>query len=139
MPMLSNDCCCGPLQVLLQEQKHAELQREQQERQRRQQQEEEEEEEDENEEDERPSGDREASAQPRGGDSRAADSHAAASEHAVNDEDFEMFRSEMQARFLAGEDVGFVDYATIDADTTLDDDWAAVANQDAQEQYFDAE
>ncbi len=51
--------------------------------------------------------------------------------------DLEMLLSIMKARFLAGEDGG-VDYKAVDADASLDDDWAAVASQDAQERYFDA-
>ena len=52
-------------------------------------------------------------------------------------QDFEMLLSVMKARFLAGED-GAVDYKAVDADASLDDDWAAVASHDAQERYFDA-
>jgi hypothetical protein len=40
-----------------------------------------------------------------------------------------------QAKFLGGEDAD-VDYAKIDADTTLDDDFSGVARQDAEDRYF---
>jgi Coiled-coil domain containing protein (DUF2052) len=45
----------------------------------------------------------------------------------------------MRSRFLAGEDAEFVDYATIDADASLDDVWAREETLDAQERYFDAD
>ncbi|BDA42579.1 hypothetical protein COCOBI_03-4720 [Coccomyxa sp. Obi] len=54
-------------------------------------------------------------------------------------EDFENFLSEMKSRFLAGKDSSFIDYTAVDADASLDEDWAAVADQDAQERYFDAD
>ena len=54
-------------------------------------------------------------------------------------QDFDMLLSVMKARFLSGQDGAFVDYKAVDADASLDDDWAAVANQDAQERYFDAD
>jgi Coiled-coil domain containing protein (DUF2052) len=43
----------------------------------------------------------------------------------------------MHQRFLAGEDEG-VDYRTVDRDASLDDDWAAEQQQDAEDAYFDA-
>ena len=52
--------------------------------------------------------------------------------------DFDMLLSIMKARFMAGQDGG-VDYKALDADASLDDDWAAVAGHDAQERYFDAD
>ena len=58
---------------------------------------------------------------------------------ADHDNDFEIFLSEMKSRFLAGGDSQYIDYAAVDADTSLDEDWAAIANQDAQERYFDAD
>lgn len=58
---------------------------------------------------------------------------------ADHDDDFEIFLSEMKSRFLAGHDSSFIDYAAVDADASLDEDWAAIANQDAQERYFDAD
>lgn len=45
----------------------------------------------------------------------------------------------MRARFLAGHDGDFVDYARIDSDVTLDDFWAREETLDAQERYFDAD
>ena len=45
----------------------------------------------------------------------------------------------MKQRFLAGEDAPEVDYGAIDADASLDDDWAAVAARDAEDAYFDEE
>ena len=41
----------------------------------------------------------------------------------------------LQAKFLGGEDAD-VDYAKIDADATLDDDFSGVARQDAEDRYF---
>lgn len=41
----------------------------------------------------------------------------------------------MHARFLSGEDWA-VDYKDIDKDASLDDDWAAQAENDAQDRYF---
>lgn len=45
------------------------------------------------------------------------------------------FLDVMRQRFLAGQDAG-VDYAAIDADAELDDDWAATQQQDAEDAYF---
>ena len=45
----------------------------------------------------------------------------------------------MQQRFLSGKDHAHVNYHDIDANVALDDDWAAQANEDAQEKYFDAD
>lgn len=42
----------------------------------------------------------------------------------------------LQARYLSGEDDG-VDYAAIDADASLDDDFARERQQDAEDAYFD--
>ena len=42
----------------------------------------------------------------------------------------------LQAHFLSGEDDG-VDYALIDADASLDDDFARERQQDAEDAYFD--
>lgn len=42
----------------------------------------------------------------------------------------------MHQRFLAGEDDG-VDYQKLDRDASLDDDWAAEQQQDAEDAYFD--
>ena len=55
------------------------------------------------------------------------------------EEDFANFLSEMKSRFMAGKDSDFIDYTAVDADASLDEDWAAVADQDAQERYFDAD
>lgn len=55
------------------------------------------------------------------------------------EEDFENFLSEMKSRFMAGKDSNFIDYTAVDADASLDEDWAAIADQDAQERYFDAD
>ena len=43
----------------------------------------------------------------------------------------------MEARFLAGLDTQFVDYADIDADTQLDDHWLEEEGRDAEDAYFD--
>ena len=51
----------------------------------------------------------------------------------------EDFLALMHQRFLAGDDKEYVDYAAIDKNATLDDDWAAQAQDDAQEKYFDAD
>ena len=51
----------------------------------------------------------------------------------------EDFVQMMQQRFLCGRDHEHVNYPDIDANVTLDDDWAAQANEDAQEKYFDAD
>lgn len=51
----------------------------------------------------------------------------------------EDFLQIMQHRFLSGKDHEHVDYADIDANPALDDDWAAQADGDAQEKYFDAD
>jgi hypothetical protein len=42
----------------------------------------------------------------------------------------------MKERFLRGEEAG-VDYPAIDADASLDEDWAEQAGRDAEERYFD--
>lgn len=42
----------------------------------------------------------------------------------------------MKQRFLAGQDEG-VDYAAIDADAELDEDWAVEQGRDAEDAYFD--
>lgn len=49
------------------------------------------------------------------------------------------FLALMHQRFLTGADHEHVDYNTIDKNATLDDDWAAQAEGDAQEKYFDAD
>jgi hypothetical protein len=43
---------------------------------------------------------------------------------------------EMEQRFLFGQDAS-VDYAAIDRDVELDEHWAGVAAQDAEDAYFD--
>lgn len=48
-----------------------------------------------------------------------------------------VFLDMVQQRFLAGEDPG-VDYASIDQDAELDDYWAALQAQDAEDAYFDS-
>lgn len=45
----------------------------------------------------------------------------------------------MQQRFLSGKDHEYINYHDIDANVALDDDWAAEAEEDAQEKYFDAD
>lgn len=67
-----------------------------------------------------------------------ADKHGAApsEQQLQNTEDFLAL---MHQRFLGGDDVEYVDYAAIDRNATLDDDWAAQAEGDAQEKYFDAD
>ncbi|KAG2499351.1 hypothetical protein HYH03_002926 [Edaphochlamys debaryana] len=47
------------------------------------------------------------------------------------------FLSEMQSRFLTGQDGAYVDYAGIDADQSLDADWIEEESRDAEERYFD--
>ncbi|KAL0041341.1 hypothetical protein WJX79_000173 [Trebouxia sp. C0005] len=54
-------------------------------------------------------------------------------------ENSEDFLALMHQRFLAGDDKEYVDYAAIDKNAALDDDWAAQAEDDAQEKYFDAD
>lgn len=49
------------------------------------------------------------------------------------------FLQEMQTRFLLGLDGEAHDYAAIDANSSLDDHWAAQEAQDAQDAYFDAD
>ena len=46
---------------------------------------------------------------------------------------------EMQRRFLDGVDTEHVNYAEIDANAQLDEDWAAEQTQDAEDAYFDAD
>lgn len=46
------------------------------------------------------------------------------------------FRTDMQQRFLLGQEAG-VDYSAIDADAHLDEHWAREAAQDAEDAYFD--
>ena len=57
-------------------------------------------------------------------------------ETAGHQENEETLISIMRARFLSGEDSA-VDYKDIDNDMSLDDDWAAQAENDAQEKYFE--
>lgn len=72
-----------------------------------------------------------------------ADSHEMfpANKHGTGDQsqNTEDFLALMHQRFLAGDDSEYVDYAVIDKNAMLDDDWAAQAEGDAQEKYFDAE
>lgn len=49
------------------------------------------------------------------------------------------FLVEMQHRFLEGMDGEHHSYAAIDADVSLDDDWAKEQAQDAEDAYFDAD
>lgn len=51
----------------------------------------------------------------------------------------EDFLALMHQRFLSGDDHEYVDYHAIDKNVALDDDWAAQAEGDAQEKYFDAD
>lgn len=51
----------------------------------------------------------------------------------------EDFLALMHQRFLNGDDHEYIDYHAIDKNVTLDDDWAAQADGDAQEKYFDAD
>lgn len=55
---------------------------------------------------------------------------------AASQENQETLVSIMRARFLSGEDSA-VNYRDIDNDTSLDDDWAAQAENDAQDRYFE--
>eukprot|EP00873_Tetraselmis_striata_P018266 jgi/Tetstr1/438530/TSEL_027082.t1 len=47
------------------------------------------------------------------------------------------FVEDMRARFLDGGDAGAFDYAAVDGDAGLDEDWAAAQERDAQDRYFD--
>lgn len=142
---------CGPLQegdmldrlerqVYLQEERLAALEAEQ--RKKRQiEEEEEKEEEEENPEDRRNIGDGNKTA---GQDQAMSARESSSGEEAAASGDqyelnFEIFLSLMKARFLAGEDSRYIDYAAVDANTNLDEDWAVIADQDAQERYFDAD
>lgn len=49
------------------------------------------------------------------------------------------FVEAMRVRFLNGADKGAFDYAGVDSDDGLDEDWAAVQNRDAEELYFDVD
>ncbi|GAB4820159.1 hypothetical protein N2152v2_007205 [Parachlorella kessleri] len=55
---------------------------------------------------------------------------------AERQENADAFLDIMKEKFLRGEEGG-VDYRAIDADATLDDDWAEQAGRDAEEKYFD--
>ena len=66
----------------------------------------------------------------------SANKHGDASADPQNTEDFLAL---MHQRFLNGADHEYVDYSSIDKNATLDDDWAAQAEGDAQEKYFDAD
>lgn len=57
----------------------------------------------------------------------------------VDPQSTEEFLALMHQRFLNGDDHEHVDYHVIDKNVTLDDDWAAQAEGDAQEKYFDAD
>lgn len=57
---------------------------------------------------------------------------------ATSQENKDILVSIMRAQFLSGEDTS-VDYRDIDNDASLDDDWAAQADQDAQDKYFEAD
>lgn len=59
-----------------------------------------------------------------------------AEDAAACQENQETLVSIMRARFLSGQDSA-VDYKKIDNDTSLDEDWAAQAENDAQEKYFE--
>ena len=50
-------------------------------------------------------------------------------------ENQEVLVSIMRARFLSGNEPS-VDYQDVDNDASLDDDWAAQADLDAQDRYF---
>eukprot|EP00898_Chlorokybus_atmophyticus_P008576 jgi/Chlat1/871/Chrsp107S01318 len=49
----------------------------------------------------------------------------------------EDFTSLMKQKFLAGDDMEFLNYRHIDDDATLDDDWLKDADRDAEDKYFD--
>ena len=55
---------------------------------------------------------------------------------AASQENQEILVGIMRARFLSGEDSA-VNYRNIDNDASLDDDWAALAENDAQDRYFE--
>ncbi|KAI7841196.1 hypothetical protein COHA_005162 [Chlorella ohadii] len=78
-----------------------------------------------------------ATAQP--GEDKAAAAEAGPSfvriSEAEAQENAAAFLDTMRQRFLAGQDAG-VDYAAIDADAELDEDWAAQQQQDAEDAYF---
>lgn len=63
-----------------------------------------------------------------------APAHASEADRAALQEDF---IEEMKMRFLDGGDAGAFDYAAVDSDIGLDEDWAAAEEQDAQDRYFD--
>jgi hypothetical protein len=124
------------IQVILQEQRHAELRKEQEKRRLREAQ---------TVEGEKEVSDWHMERSPDisdGEDSRNPEREVLgleASSIVATDEDYELFKSVMKTRFLAGKDIEFVDYSAIDANSSLDDHWAAIENHDAQERYFDAE
>jgi hypothetical protein len=49
----------------------------------------------------------------------------------------EDFTRVMQEKFLSGGDSEYADYAQIDNDVTLDDDWMVEISRDAEEKYFE--
>ena len=53
-------------------------------------------------------------------------------------ENQEVLVSIMRARFLSGNEPS-VNYQEVDNDASLDDDWAAQADQDAQDRYFEGD
>lgn len=57
----------------------------------------------------------------------------------VDPQSSEDFLALMHQRFLTGADHEYTDYNAIDKNTSLDDDWAAEVEGDAQEKYFDAD
>ncbi len=59
-----------------------------------------------------------------------------ASAHAARLEDF---RRLMRERVLTGAESAHVDYRAVDADAALDDAWARVAAQDAEDEWFSAD
>lgn len=77
-----------------------------------------------------------------GGRSHAGGRKGRHSRHAPNGSELAQLRrdflSEMESRFLLGQDGGHgVDYAHIDADASLDGDWLAQEERDAEDKYFD--
>ena len=73
---------------------------------------------------------------PAAGHSRASQPEPTEEEIAAIEENQDTLESIMRARFLSGKDPS-VNYEDIDNDTSLDHDWAAQIDQDAQDRYFE--
>jgi len=73
---------------------------------------------------------------PAAGHSRASQHEPTEEEIAAREENQDTLESIMRARFLSGKDPS-VNYEDIDNDASLDHDWAAQIDQDAQDRYFE--